>query len=60
MAWEQLVSIMRQAKEEAADRRRLPPMDCPNDGEPLQAGPGGVLHCPADGWQYPRDWTEGL
>jgi hypothetical protein len=33
------------------------PMACPNDGTPLlQAPESGVLFCPFDGWQYPRDW----
>lgn len=29
-----------------------PPAACPNDGEPLEAGPGGVLHCRFDGWVW--------
>lgn len=35
------------------------PVACPNDGEPLRQGPPsepGILYCPFDGWQYPRDW----
>lgn len=39
--------------------RSAPPVACPNDGEPLRIGPpeeSGVLFCPYDGWQYPRDW----
>lgn len=39
--------------------RSQPPMACPNDGEPLIAGPPsepGILFCRFDGWQYPRDW----
>jgi hypothetical protein len=28
------------------------PTACPNDGEPLHAGPRG-LHCPFDGWTWP-------
>ena len=35
------------------------PTACPNDGTPLLEGPPsepGVLYCPHDGWQYPRDW----
>jgi hypothetical protein len=59
MAWEQLTGIMRVARDEAEYDRRRVPSACPNDGEPLQAGPGGVLHCISDGWQYPRDWSEG-
>jgi hypothetical protein len=39
--------------------RTVPPVACPNDGEPLRTGPQaktGVLYCPFDGFQYPRDW----
>lgn len=53
-SWEQLLSIVR----EGAEYRRLakvtPPQACPNDGEPLQRK-GSILHCPFDGWQWPRD-----
>jgi hypothetical protein len=37
----------------------IPPVACPNDGEPLRGGPPsepGILYCSFDGWQYPRDW----
>ena len=36
-----------------------PPVACPNDGTPLNQGPPsepGILFCPFDGFQYPRDW----
>lgn len=39
--------------------KSIPPVACPNDGEPLRPGPAaemGVLYCPFDGFQYPRDW----
>lgn len=54
MAWEQLGDIAREAAE---DRRASegPPEACPNDGQPLTAGPGGVLFCEFDGYQWPRD-----
>ena len=35
------------------------PVACPNDGEPLLAGPPQyptVLYCRFDGWRYPRDY----
>jgi hypothetical protein len=59
MAWEQLAAVMAQARDEARDALTRIPSACPNDGEPLQQGPGGVLHCVNDGWQYPRDWRAG-
>lgn len=37
------------------------PMACPNDGTPLVQGPPsqpGILFCPFDGWQYPRDYDQ--
>lgn len=60
MSWEQLTAIMAQAREEQRENRLRVPSACPHDGEVLQEGPGGVLHCPNDGWQYPRDWNETL
>lgn len=55
MAWEQLLSIYAEAAEERrADRARRPEA-CPNDGTPLEQGPQGSLHCPFDGWEWPRD-----
>jgi len=50
MSWEQLLSI-RAEQIEAARESTAPPVACPNDGEPLQAGPHGELFCPFDGWQ---------
>jgi hypothetical protein len=55
MGWEQLLNIRDQARAEHDAEMNTPPVACPNDGEPLQSGPGGVLFCPFDGWQYPRD-----
>lgn len=51
--WDAFGAALRFNADEARREREAPPVDCPNDGEPLQAGPGGVLHCPADGWQWP-------
>lgn len=52
MAWEQLLDIYREAAQEAAAEASRPPVDCPNDGTALQAGPDGVLFCPFDGWRW--------
>lgn len=52
MAWDQLIDI----KAEAAEARRAdegPPSACPNDGQPLEQGPNGGLHCPYDGYRWP-------
>jgi hypothetical protein len=49
-------------KEQAAYQQyydSTPPVACPNDGTPLEIGPPeqpGILFCPFDGWQYPRDY----
>ena len=58
MAWEQLRAIAEQNRAYAEYWAAQPPRACPNDGTPLmQAGTGsGVLRCPHDGWEYPRDW----
>lgn len=49
-SWYGLSSIMREAAEFVQAERVRGPVACPNDGEPLQAGPGGGLFCPFDGW----------
>lgn len=50
MSWEQLLDIAREARQLAEAEQSQPPEACPNDGEPLQRGPNGVLHCRFDGW----------
>lgn len=57
MSWGQLVSIYRQAIEDARADRAAPPVACPNDGTVLISSPGGVLFCPFDGWRW--DGTAG-
>lgn len=52
MAWETLLSIKREAAALAAEQANRPPVACPNDGEPLEQGPGGVLHCRFDGFTW--------
>ena len=55
MSWQQLVSILEEAREVDAQEAAKTPVECPNDYTTLQTGPGGVLFCPWDGWQYPGD-----
>lgn len=55
MSWDQLSSILQTAVSEARENATAPPTACPNDGEPLESGPNGVLHCKFDGWTWPRD-----
>ena len=55
MSWEQLRSIVQADAAERAFWASQPPRSCPNDGTPLQGGPNGVLHCPHDGYEWPRD-----
>jgi len=50
MGWEQLISIGREAAGVKAEEEIKKPEACPNDGEPLKEGPGGILFCPFDGW----------
>lgn len=54
MSWEQLLSIAAEAADERRAEASAPPEACPNDGEPLQPGPGGGLHCPFDGYRWPE------
>lgn len=49
--WYRLMDIYREAAAFMAEDLAAPPVACPNDGEPLIAGPRGQLYCPFDGWQ---------
>jgi len=51
----QLLAILEEARQIAEDERNTPPMACPKDGEPLERGPGGTLHCPFCGRSYPAN-----
>ncbi|HXS17718.1 MAG TPA: hypothetical protein VN764_11045, partial [Polyangiaceae bacterium] len=51
ISWEQLRDIEQVNGEYARDERQAP-VACPNDGEPLEDGPDGELHCRYDGWIY--------
>ncbi len=55
MTWEQLSNTLDDRRTEAEADKTVAPVACPNDGTPLVGGEGGILHCPYDGWQYPRD-----
>jgi hypothetical protein len=50
VSWEQLLDVQREAALLAATEAARPPSACPNDGEPLESGPSGELHCPWDGY----------
>lgn len=59
MSWWGLDSILKEKAGYVDYYRSIPPVACPNDGEPLTAGPPGqsaVLFCRFDGWTYPRDY----
>jgi hypothetical protein len=51
-SWYGLLSILREVRAIAAAEAARPPVACPNDGEPLSTGPGGVLHCKFDGYVW--------
>lgn len=51
MSWYELLDIYAEAAQLAADERSRPPQACPNDGEPLEQGPDGLLFCRFDGWR---------
>jgi hypothetical protein len=60
-SWWGLISTLRQSQQEFDAYWSLPPMACPQCGEPLtnapttDAGTGKQLFCKYDGWSYPRD-----
>ncbi len=60
MPHEQLLDILKNAKQIQQFERSRIPSACPNDGTPLEEGPNGELHCKFDGWIYPRDYVRPL
>lgn len=58
--WYALLDIIASNAEYARQARSRRPVSCPNDGTPLEESQDGTLHCRHDGWQYPRDWSEGM
>lgn len=54
MAWEQLLSIFKEAEFWNRAEKNTPPVACPNDGEPLESTNDGKLHCPFDGYMWPE------
>jgi hypothetical protein len=50
--WYGLLDIIHTSEIEREYYRNRTPVACPNDGEPLRAGPEGEWFCPYDGWQY--------
>lgn len=60
-SWWALDSVLKDQAIEADYYRSVPPVACPNDGEPLVPGPSSdptvQLYCPFDFWQYPRDFN---
>lgn len=50
--WESLRSIFDAAVTDRETSDASAPLACPNDGEPLKAGPDGELRCPFDGWMW--------
>lgn len=54
-----LYSTLVQQSEYITYYKSIPPVACPNDGEPLRVGPStapGVLYCPNGDFYYPDDW----
>lgn len=49
-SWYGLLAILQDAAQQVQWERTRRPVACPNDGEPLELGPNGVLHCRWDGW----------
>lgn len=55
MSYEALLGFIQEARDIDAEEQSRPPVECPNDFTALREGPDGILFCPWDGWQYPRD-----
>lgn len=56
MSWDQLVSIVTEARDYATEERTEPPLACPYDGEPLKASPApsGGRYCPLGNYEWPQ------
>jgi hypothetical protein len=50
VSWYSLLAIYQEAADIRRELETRPPLACPNDGEPLESGPDGSLHCKFDGW----------
>lgn len=50
--WQSLLSIYATAAAEQELDDSMPPLACPNDGEPLMEDPAGALRCRWDGWVW--------
>lgn len=50
--WYGLLAILQEARDIAQEERSRVPQACPQDGEPLESGPHGELHCSFDGWVH--------
>lgn len=49
--WYSLLDIYKEADSMMREDLAMTPLACPNDGEPLLAGPNGEIYCPFDGWR---------
>jgi len=60
VSWWQLDEVLKLRAEYANYYRSVPPVSCPNDGQPLTNAPPRdprvQLYCRFDGWAYPRDF----
>jgi len=47
-----LIGIYKEAQDLQQEFDSQPPLCCPNDAQPLDKGPNGILFCKWDGWVY--------
>lgn len=52
MSWNQLLSIVKNEREQQRILRSKTPTSCPNDSTLLELGPRNTLYCPFDGWVW--------
>lgn len=52
MSWNQLLSIIEEAKDIKRQEEQAPLQACPDDGEPLRTGPHNELYCPFCGRRF--------
>jgi uncharacterized Zn finger protein (UPF0148 family) len=58
MSWWDLKGIIEEARDIERHMPELLKLACPRDGQPLEQGPHGELHCPFCGYIHSRDQAD--
>ena len=53
MSWNQLLSMIQEARQSSQQEISQPPVACPIDGAILDVGPTGIRNCPMGNFRWP-------